>query len=622
VPDPAQVPSGPRAPTGRGDLARLLGYVRPHAWVMVVIVVFSLLFGGTLAGRAALIEPLFDEVAVPISLPKVSDILNKGQLPDMASQDSKAQLARLRENVERNFLNILLAGIGLVILMPTFRLVRDYASDWLVTRLLVDLQQRLGDKLLRLPLSRHTSESTGDLVSRLTSDTAAASRAQTALLGDLIHDSTQVLAAVIGCFWVNWQLSVLALGAGPPVALVLRSFGSRIRRASRSRQEKISDVMQRLVQILTGIKIIKAFHAEALEREELAAALERFFKRAMRVVRNRVFSRSFVEFSSQLSFITILFAGIYAIINGLWGLTIGSLMAFVALVAMIYRPARSFADVYNLVQDALPASRRVFEILDAEETLPDAADAVEMSRLTQGIRFQNVSFSYGRERVLEDVDLEIRAGEVVALVGRTGSGKTTMADLLLRFHEPTQGAILLDGVDLRRIKRRSLHELIAIVTQEPFLFEGSILDNIRYGRRDLTLKEVVDAARAANAHEFIEALPEGYETNVGEFGSQLSGGQRQRVTIARAILRDPQILIFDEATSSLDAKAERAVQEAIHNLMKGRTVLLIAHRLSTVKSADRIAILQDGRIAMVGTHDELMARGGLYRELVELNTSA
>jgi ABC-type multidrug transport system fused ATPase/permease subunit len=224
--------------------------------------------------------------------------------------------------------------------------------------------------------------------------------------------------------------------------------------------------------------------------------------------------------------------------------------------------------------------------------------------------------------VLEDVDLEIRAGEVVALVGRTGSGKTTMADLLLRFHEPTQGAILLDGVDLRRIKRRSLHELIAIVTQEPFLFEGSILDNIRYGRRDLTLKEVVDAARAANAHEFIEALPEGYETNVGEFGSQLSGGQRQRVTIARAILRDPQILIFDEATSSLDAKAERAVQEAIHNLMKGRTVLLIAHRLSTVKSADRIAILQDGRIAMVGTHDELMARGGLYRELVELNTSA
>jgi ABC-type multidrug transport system fused ATPase/permease subunit len=206
-------------------------------------------------------------------------------------------------------------------------------------------------------------------------------------------------------------------------------------------------------------------------------------------------------------------------------------------------------------------------------------------------------------------------------VGRTGSGKTTMADLLLRFHEPTQGAILLDGVDLRRIKRRSLHELIAIVTQEPFLFDGTILDNIRYGRRDLTLKEVIDAARAANAHEFIEALPEGYETNVGEFGSQLSGGQRQRVTIARAILRDPQILIFDEATSSLDVKAERAVQEAIHNLMKGRTVLLIAHRLSTVKTAHRIAILQDGRIAMVGTHDELMARGGLYRELVELNTA-
>jgi len=289
---------------------------------------------------------------------------------------------------------------------------------------------------------------------------------------------------------------------------------------------------------------------------------------------------------------------------------------------MLYRPVRAFADVYNVVQDALPASRRIFEVLDAEEVPPDDPDAVELSRLSQGIHFRGVTFSYGRERVLENIDLEIRAGEVVALVGRTGSGKTTMADLLLRFHEPTEGAILLDGVDVRKIQRRSLHELIAIVTQEPFLFEGSILDNIRYGRRDLTLKEVVDAARAANAHEFIEALPEGYETNVGEFGSQLSGGQRQRVTIARAILRDPQILIFDEATSSLDAKAERAVQAAIQNLMQGRTVLLIAHRLSTVKSADRIAILQDGRIAMVGTHDELMARGGLYRELVEITAAS
>ena len=615
MPDPAQVP------TGRQDLARLLGYVRPYLGVVALVVLFSLLYGSSLAGRAALIEPLFDQVAVPISTPKLSELLDE-PLPGTATPDSEERITRLRENVDRNFVNILVAGFALVILMPTFRLVRDYSSDWLVTRLFVDLQQRLGDKLLKLPLSRHHSESTGDFVSRLTNDAAAASRAQTAVLGDLIHDSAQVLAAVVGCFWVNPQLSLVALGAGPPVALVLRAFGSRIRRASRSRQEKISEVTQRIVQILTGIKIIKAFHAEGLEREELAAALERYFKRAMRVVRNRVFSRSFVELSSQVSFIAILFVGIYAIIEGIWGLTIGSLMAFITLVAMLYRPVRAFADVYNVVQDALPASRRIFEVLDAGEVSPDDADAVELSRLSQGIHFRGVTFSYGRERVLENIDLEIRAGEVVALVGRTGSGKTTMADLLLRFHEPTEGAILLDGVDVRKIQRRSLHELIAIVTQEPFLFEGSILDNIRYGRRDLTLKEVVDAARAANAHEFIEALPEGYETNVGEFGSQLSGGQRQRVTIARAILRDPQILIFDEATSSLDAKAERAVQAAIQNLMQGRTVLLIAHRPSTVKSADRIAILQDGRIAMVGTHDELMARGGLYRELVEITAAS
>jgi subfamily B ATP-binding cassette protein MsbA len=284
---------------------------------------------------------------------------------------------------------------------------------------------------------------------------------------------------------------------------------------------------------------------------------------------------------------------------------------------MLYRPVRGITSTYNSVQDAIPAAARVFEVLDAPEVPPDAPDAVAIEEIREGIRYEGVRFGYDREVVLAGVDLELRAGQVVALVGSSGAGKTTIADLLLRFHEPDAGRITIDGTDLRGIRRDSLHALAAIVTQEAFLFDDTIGANIAYGQPDISRDAIVAAARAANIDEFVESLPQGYETPVGELGGQLSGGQRQRLTIARAILRDPQLLIFDEATSALDAKAEREVQGAIANLMRGRTVLLIAHRLSTVKTADMIAVIEDGRVSMTGSHDELLARGGLYRELVE-----
>jgi ATP-binding cassette, subfamily B, bacterial MsbA len=597
------------------DLARLLGYVRPYLWQLGLATLFSVLYSSSIVGRAALLQPLMDQVVLPAAAERSLESLSG---PEQSAAEIAQNRAQLNQNLRSNLRQLLLAAAGLLLLLPLARLGRDYATDWLVTRLHVDLQQRVGEKLLRLPLARHQHRGSGDFLARFSSDTQLATRAQLVVFSDGLHNSAMVISAVAVAVYACWQLALVTLLAGPPILLVMRAFGHRIRRSSAARQSQISEVVQRVLQMLAGIKVIQAFGAEERERETFAREVERYFRKALRVVRNRVYSRSLVEFASQLSFMAMLLVGIFATLSELWGLTPGRLMAFVTITAALYRPAKSGADVYNTLQDALPAVHRLFEILDAAEREPDPPGAAEPVRLERGIRFEKVCFSYDRERVLDELDLEIRAGEVVALVGRTGAGKTTIIDLLLRFYEPAAGRIALDEVDLRQIRRASLHRLFAVVTQEPFLFHDTILENIRYGNRAATMKEVEEAARGANAHEFIARLPLGYDTHVGQAGSLLSGGERQRITIARAMLLDPQVLIFDEATSSLDAKAEQSVQEATANLMRGRTVLIIAHRLVTVRSADRICVLEGGRITQSGSHAELMARPGLYRELVAL----
>ena len=611
----------PSGPTLR-PLFRLLGYARPYLWLVGLTLVFSMLYASGLTGRAYLVQPLFDDVIVPE--------VTLDTLPDLVPDEPSAEQARERElerealalRVRERFWEILLIAAGIIAGMPLVRLVRDYASDWVMTRMSVDMQLDLSTKLLRIPLTHHQRDKRGEFVSRTLRDTDVANRAQALVFGEAVQDGFQIVVALGFAFYLNWRLALMTILIGPPVGVVVSIFGRRVRRASGRRQMQLAEVTQRLLQILSGIKVIKAFHAEAQEREAYRSELMRYFRRAIKVIRNRVLSRSTVELFSQVGFGVLLILGVYCVINNLWGITIGVLSAFLFVSAMLYRPMRNLTRLYNGVQDALPAAERIFEILDLSEEPADPADAVELDELRECIRYRDVVFSYGREEVLKGVDLEIPAGEIVALVGRTGAGKTTLTDLLLRFYQPTSGSIELDGTPLSRIGGESLRRLIAVVTQEAFLFDATILENLRYGRPDATFDEAVEAARAAHAHEFICDMPEAYDTPVGELGSQLSGGQRQRLTIARALLRDPQILIFDEATSALDAKAEQLVQEATWNLMKGRTVLVIAHRLSTVQSADRIAVLEDGRISMTGCHDELIARGGLYRELVDLQLRA
>ena len=603
------------------QLWRLLAYGRPYWPWIAVTVVASLLYAGGLTGRAYLMRPLLDGIVLPSAqASSLSEAIEEAGAA-VVPEELEAQRDALEARVEENWRFVLWTVVLLVCAMPPLRFARDYTREWVMTRLLVNLQADLAGKLLRLPLGRHQRERRGDYVARTLSDTAIANRAQGIVFGDAVQDLAQVVAALAAMFWVSWQLALVALLAAPPIALVLSAFGRRVRRASGARQRQVSEVVQRVIQVIAGIKVIKAFRAERLERNALGRELERYFRRALRVVRNRVLSRMLVELVSQVGFLAILLVGVFMVLREQWNLSVGQLSAFIVISAITYRPMNALSRLYNSLQDALPGAERIFEVMDSDEEPLDLPDAVALERIVDGVRFRDVHFSYGREPVLEGVDLEIRAGEVVALVGRTGTGKTTLADLVLRFYEAERGTIELDGVDIRRIRRDSLRELVAVVTQEPFLFDGTILENLRYGRPDASFEEICDAARAANADEFINELPEGYDTPVGDLGARLSGGQRQRITIARAILRDPQLLVFDEATSALDAKSERLVQEAIWNLMKGRTVLLIAHRLSTVKAADRIAVLEGGRITTTGTHDALMQGDGLYRELAELQLS-
>jgi subfamily B ATP-binding cassette protein MsbA len=451
-------------------------------------------------------------------------------------------------------------------------------------------------------------------------DVGGAHAALSLLFGDFVEAALMIVVGVGALFFVSWELALMVLGFGPLIFGVISLFGQRIRRSAKRRQEQLAEVNQRLLEILGGIKLVKAFRAERLESEAFGRSSHRLFRRAMKVVKNRLLARSLVELLNHAAAMAVLLLGIAMV---MWGwITLGELSAFVLIMVTVYKPVRAAAKGWVRLLDALPSAERFFEILDNPVDIRDAPDAVSLDGVRQGIQLRDVSFSYGRESVLRGISFTARAGRMVAIVGRTGVGKTTLVDLLLRLHDPTSGTVEIDGVDIRRIRRDSLLDHMAVVAQESFLFDGSIADNIRYGRPAAGEDEVLSAARAAHVDEFAERLPEGYATEVGAAGARLSGGQRQRIAIARAILRDPAILIFDEATSSLDSKSERYVQQAIETLLVGRTVFVIAHRLATVRRADVIIVLEDGAISQTGSHDELVRAGGLYRELVELQTPA
>ena len=560
-----------------------------------------ILLGGLIAGtryvRAWVIQPMLDDVVLPSTV----------------------------EDFDLEAITPILSDLGLVLLAtlllaPIAVFGRGYLAEWTAARVRQRVDVAIARKFLRVPLRIFREGSSGDFLARSMADAGAACQSVMLVYKDFILNVEMILGGIALMFWLSWQMALISLIAIPPFAIVFGALMQRIVSQSTRRQVAQGDLSDRLIAILSGIKVIKAFRGEAIEQSAFNAETDEYFKRHMKMMKNSATLKAYSEAMYPITGVFVLGSGAYFVMEGSFGMTLGSLTTFAIVLITIYKPIKSLSRIFPQILESTGSARRLFEILDLAEEIPDRPDARPMTGITESILFRDLAFNYstatGETTVLDGIDLEVAAGEVVALVGRTGAGKSTLVDLVLRFHDPVRGSIEIDGVDLRDLMRASFLDHVALVTQEPFLFDESILDNIRYGRPDASDQEVRDAAKAAAAHDFIEALPEGYDTMAGEFGLRLSGGQRQRITIARAIVSNASILVFDEATSALDSQTERAVQDAIEGLRGQRTIFLVAHRLSTIERADRIVVLDNGRIAEMGDHAALLAQGGIYAELI------
>ena len=493
----------------------------------------------------------------------------------------------------------------------------SYLTAWISQHIMADFRRHLFGHLQTLSLGFFAKKRTGELLSRLMNDVGVI---QTTLTETPIDSAKQLVTFVGGVgflLWMNWRLCLLILILLPILVLVARFFGKKLKALSTAIQDQTAAVTTLTEEVLSGIRIVKSFVQIDREQRRFTSEIERAM--AMTLRRAAVLA----VFVPTITFLTFAAAGAVLWFGGkqvIEGAVMpGELVSFVLFAGILIGPFGSAARVFAQIKEAQGAMHRVFEILDTTPEISDRPEAVELPTLAGRVKADRVSFAYDpRQPVLSDVSFEVAPGELVALVGPTGAGKTTLVNLVHRFYDATSGSLFIDGYDVRAVRLKSLYRQIALVPQETVLFGGTILDNIRYGREDATEEELVAASRAANAHEFIAGLPDGYQTLVGEKGVNLSGGQRQRIAIARALLKNPRLLILDEATSALDAESERLVQEALDRLMKGRTTFMVAHRFSTVQRADRILVLNKGRIVEEGTHASLMDHRGLYHYLYTL----
>jgi ATP-binding cassette, subfamily B, bacterial MsbA len=514
--------------------------------------------------------------------------------------------------------------IGLIILasfavQAVFGFVRSYLFAFASERILADIRTQIYTHLIHLPLTFFDNRRTGELVSRVTSDVTVIQTATTTSLTELLRQSMILVGGIAIIAITNPKLTAVILAIVPMVVLLTVFYGRYVRRMSTQVQDKLADANSVLEETLSAIRIVQSFARESFEQNRYRGKIMEALQTAMRRAVATGGFIAFIIFVVYSAIAAILWYGSRMVISG--ELTAGELTAFVLYTFVVAFTIGGMAELYAQFQQAIGATRRVFEILDTKPEIQDKANAEPLAKAQGQVQLKDVRFTYTGERnveILKGVTIDAQAGEIIALVGPSGAGKSTLVSLIPRFYEVSSGAVLIDGEDVRDLQLKDLREAIGMVPQETVLFGGTIRENIAYGRLDAKDEEIEAAAQAANADDFIKEFPDAYETIVGERGVKLSGGQRQRVAIARALLKNPAILILDEATSSLDSESERLVQEALEKLMQGRTTFVIAHRLSTVRRADRIVVLNEGLIVEEGTHIELLANGGLYKQLYEI----
>jgi subfamily B ATP-binding cassette protein MsbA len=555
---------------------RLLRYAAPYRGRLVAALSAMLAYGLASACLAYLIKPIFDNV-----------------LPN------------------RSHFGLVATAIVVVYLVKG---LGSFASQYLMTdigqRVVRDLRDRLFGHVLGQSAGFFARHSTGQLMSRITNDVTQVQQAVSETVGDLLRESLALFGYAGLLFYYDWRLAIVVMTGAPLVVYPLVKLGQRVRRTTRRSQEQLEQISHIAAEAFSGHRIVKAFGAEAHEARRFAAASDRVYRTNMKVTSALSALPPLMEFLGGLGMAAALWYGSRQISEG--RLTTGEFTSFIAAMFLMYGPAKKLSRVNASLQQSIAASQRIFEMLDTHTEVRDRPDARDLPPLREEIAFRGVTFAYNdgdERRILSDVSFTVRAGRMVAIVGLSGAGKTTLVNLIPRFYDVTGGAILIDGTDIRDVTLTSLRAQVGMVTQETVLFDDTIAANIAYGAPRSTQAEIEAAARTAHAHDFVSALPEGYLTRIGERGQRLSGGQRQRIAIARALLKNSPILILDEATSSLDAESELLVQEALASLLMNRTSLVIAHRLSTVRRADAIVVLEQGEVKEIGRHDELLARG-------------
>jgi subfamily B ATP-binding cassette protein MsbA len=563
---------------------RLLNYVKLYWPRFLVAAAAMLLVSGITAALAYLVKPFLDDVF-------------------------------FHKNLKMLYLLPFLL-VALYAAKGGLSFLHTYQMHYIGLRIITRLRDQLFRHLQRQPHDFFDREATGVLMSRVVYDVLLLQDSVTKVITSFLKDTFTLVGLTAVIFYQNWQLAFLAILIFPPAAYLIVHFGRRLRHLAKENQEAVARLNLLLQENFIGQRIVKAFAREDFEAQRFGGANEHFRQVQMKLRIIRGLSSPVMEFLGALGMAVIISYGGYQVIQG--NSTPGTFFSFLAALLMLYAPIRGLSQAQNAIQEGLAAAQRVFAVLDLEPGIADRPDARPLGPLSRDVAYKNISFSYGEEPVLQDIDFTIKRGEIVALVGPSGAGKTTLLSLLPRFYEVTSGAILIDGVDIREVSLASLRAQIGVVTQQTILFNDTVRYNVAYGRLEAPEEDIIQALKAAHAYDFVRALPQGLDTVIGEQGVRLSGGERQRLAIARALLKDPPILLLDEATSSLDSESEREVQQALDHLIEGRTTLVIAHRLSTVRHADRLVVLDNGHLVEMGTHEELLRVDGLYKRLYDM----